>query len=374
MATPAPANFDYAQMRRIVGDLFVHRPWIYWTDMIVSMTIGYTASYGYLDYPIGSWQQVACFFIAGFAFYRLGTFMHEIVHMRHDEMRWFRFVWNISNGVQLVTPSHFYESHLDHHNTGAYGTGRDGEYLPLGRGIFAHLFNYLITALMLPALVIFRFMVITPLALVFPGLRRWAWQHWSSFVMNFGYRRSLPKEPQHWMWTALEVWCSVRCWMVIVLVLQGDAPWRRLPLVYLMASFIMGINLVRTFVAHRWHGSGAAMSHRDQILDTNTIVGDWFFTELLCPLGMRYHALHHLFPALPYHNLGIAHRRLMRELPADAAYRQTVYSGFWTALAASLRDAWQEGRSGGENSAEWYARRKELLGEEPETVLEDASA
>jgi fatty acid desaturase len=168
-------------------------------------------------------------------------------------------------------------------------------------------------------------------------------------VINFGYCRPLPKEPQHWMWTALEVWCSVRCWMVIVLVLQGDAPWRRLPLVYLMASFIMGINLVRTFVSHRWHSSGEAMSHQDQILDTNTIVGDWFFTELLCPLGMRYHALHHLFPALPYHNLGIAHRRLMRELPADAAYRQTVYSGFWS------------------------ARRKEHLGEEPEPVLEDAA-
>jgi hypothetical protein len=64
----------------------------------------------------------------------------------------------------------------------------------------------------------------------------------------------------------------------------------------------------------------------------------------------------------------------MRELPADAAYRQTVYSGFWSALAASLRDAFQEGRSQGENSAQWYARRRELLGEPRETVLEDASA
>jgi hypothetical protein len=37
------------------------------------------------------------------------------------------------------------------------------------------------------------------------------------------------------------------------------------------------------------------------------------------PLGLRYHALHHLFPSLPYHALGTAHRRLIVALPPDSA-------------------------------------------------------
>jgi fatty acid desaturase len=39
-------------------------------------------------------------------------------------------------------------------------------------------------------------------------------------------------------------------------------------------------------------------------------------------VGLRYHALHHLMPRLPYHNLGTAHRRLVEALPADHAYRR----------------------------------------------------
>src|SRR5262249_39054086 len=143
-------GLEYAEMRRLVADLFEHKAWIYWLDMCVSMAIGYGAATIYLDTRFGWVIQTVAFLIAGVALYRLGTFMHEIVHMRHDEMNFFKFSWNVLNGVQLVTPSHFYENHIDHHNTGMYGTGNDGEYLPLGRGIFAHLANYLVTALLLP--------------------------------------------------------------------------------------------------------------------------------------------------------------------------------------------------------------------------------
>ena len=32
---------------------------------------------------------------------------------------------------------------------------------------------------------------------------------------------------------------------------------------------------------------------------------------LIAPVGLRYHALHHWIPSLPYHNLGRAHRLLI---------------------------------------------------------------
>jgi fatty acid desaturase len=58
--------------------------------------------------------------------------------------------------------------------------------------------------------------------------------------------------------------------------------------------------------------------------------------EMWGPVGLRFHALHHLFPSLPYHNLGRAHERLMAELPADSAYRQTNSNS----LRQSLKRLW----------------------------------
>jgi fatty acid desaturase len=46
-----------------------------------------------------------------------------------------------------------------------------------------------------------------------------------------------------------------------------------------------------------------------QYLDS-TNVPDGFLPYLWAPVGLRYHALHHLLPSLPYHSLGEAHRRI----------------------------------------------------------------
>jgi fatty acid desaturase len=62
---------------------------------------------------------------------------------------------------------------------------------------------------------------------------------------------------------------------------------------------------------------------------------------LWAPLGQRYHALHHVFPSIPYHWLGVAHRRLMRQLPADNPYRKTVRKG----LIKALIEMWTRARN-----------------------------
>jgi fatty acid desaturase len=54
------------------------------------------------------------------------------------------------------------------------------------------------------------------------------------------------------------------------------------------------------------------------------------------PLGLRYHAIHHLLPAVPCHNLGLAHRRLTNALPADSPYHQTRQAGLWSAILDSF--------------------------------------
>ena len=83
------------------------------------------------------------------------------------------------------------------------------------------------------------------------------------------------------------------------------------------------------------------MSYLEQLEDSINIPGQPVLTGLLFPVGLRFHALHHLFPTLPYHVLPSAHRRLMAELPADSPYRRTVVDnylgvvrGMWNAAMA----------------------------------------
>ena len=48
---------------------------------------------------------------------------------------------------------------------------------------------------------------------------------------------------------------------------------------------------------------------------------------LWAPVGLRYHALHHLLPSLPYHSLGEAHRRLSAHLGAGSTYARASGTG-----------------------------------------------
>jgi fatty acid desaturase len=79
------------------------------------------------------------------------------------------------------------------------------------------------------------------------------------------------------------------------------------------------------------------------MLDTINYDRARWAAELWGPVGLRLHALHHLMPALPYHALPEAHRRLVSALPPDSAYRLTESPG----LLASLADLWRvAGRDG----------------------------
>jgi fatty acid desaturase len=103
------------------------------------------------------------------------------------------------------------------------------------------------------------------------------------------------------------------------------------------------LNHVRTLGAHRFAHRGEAMTFVDQLLDSVNYPRHPLISAIWGPVGLRFHALHHLFPSLPYHSLGEAHRRLMVQLPATSPYRQTESPG----LIASLRDLWSRARAAG---------------------------
>ncbi len=357
-------KFSVRQARRIVADLFVHRPIVYWTDFLVSLAMGYTFAGLYFRSPLFSLRQLVCFLVAGFALFRVGSFIHEIVHLSGKTLRTFRITWNILAGIPMLMPSYFYENHIDHHSANHYGTGRDGEYLPLGHGTLHELLRFYLQAVLLPPAVFFRFLIMTPISFLHPSLRRWVLQHASSYVINLRYRRKIPADAPWAAIAALECCCCLRSWAVVGATYAGLVPWYQILLLYALGMMTLGLNYVRNLVAHHYQSEGKPISYIDQLDDSVNIEGVPVLTELFFPLNLRYHALHHLFPTLPYHNLPVAHRRLLAALPAGSLYHQTVYPGFLSVATQRFHDALVSSRRGSRalrTSKLWYARRRREL-------------
>ena len=79
------------------------------------------------------------------------------------------------------------------------------------------------------------------------------------------------------------------------------------------------------------------MTFLDQLLDSVNYPHRPWITELWGPVGTRFHALHHLFPSLPYHAFPEAHRRLMKALPEDSPYRLTEERSLTSAVIDLVR-------------------------------------
>ncbi|MEX0807705.1 MAG: fatty acid desaturase [Dongiaceae bacterium] len=331
------SEFAVNEARLIAADLFRHKPILYWIDFAISYSIAVGATIVYFAEPNFSWLQIAMWFVAGFAIFRTGVFIHEIVHMPARHMTGFKVAWNVLFGLPMLTPSFMYSNHRDHHNRRHYGTAKDGEYLPMGIEGRDIILRYLLQILLLPAFAMFRFFVLTPLTIVAPPLRRWVLERASSYVCNPDYRRELPPNEDRSWWLPAEIGCFLLMIVLIVGIATTALHWWIIAEIYLLGMLGVGLNWFRNLLAHRYCNHGGELTHAQQLLDTITIGGRSPLIPLLFPVGMRYHALHHLFPAIPYHNLGEGHRRLMAQLPAGSSYRKTVSPGLWAVLSELWR-------------------------------------
>ena len=337
-----PARLGRQEARDIIKDLFAHDARIYWADFLISLGVAYGAVAVFLWTRAFSAANVAAFIVAAFALFRGGVFIHEIVHLPAGRLRVFRAAWNILFAIPTLTPSFTYQSHVDHHNPRRFGTAKDGEYLPLGTPPARRIVLYLLQVPLLPLLAILRFLVLTPVSFLHPRVRQWVLERASSYVINPGYRRPPGARERRTAWwvAALEISIFVELAAFFALLASGRLAWAIAAELYLLGTFAAGLNWVRTLAAHGYRNTGAQLSFEEQIEDSITIAGNPLTAALLFPVGLRYHALHHWFPELPYHSLGRAHRRLMAQLPPDSPYRGTLRPGFLPVA----RDLWRGAR------------------------------
>jgi len=140
---------------------------------------------------------------------------------------------------------------------------------------------------------------------------------------------------EHRRAVATEVAILLAWGLAFALAASGVLPLRTFAIWYGVLATIGFVNTLRTLGAHRYESDGRPMTRLEQLADSIDTPGA-FWTELWAPVGLRYHALHHYFPGLPYHNLGKAYRRLMAALAQEAAYRDSTSPS----LPASLSALW----------------------------------
>lgn len=328
------SDFSVRQAREICRDLFEPSAKIYWTDFLISIIVGWACFALLRRGPTLGWQALG-YVGAVLLFYRAGSFIHELIHLRTGTYFAFHVVWNLMCGIPLLMPSFMYTTHIAHHARNHYGTEDDGEYLPLGTGKLSGVVLYLCQPFVLPLLAIVRFLILTPLCWISPQLRRLVQQRASSLVMDPKFIRPLPSHKEIVGWRVQETATWAFTTVAAVLFFTGVLPWSLLFKVYLISLGTLFINEFRTLGAHRFIYDGKhELTFVEQLVDSVNYPTKPLLTGLWAPVGLRYHALHHLFPSMPYHNLHAAHCRLMAQLPADSIYRQVNSPG----LLATLKD------------------------------------
>ena len=311
---PSPVNLD--TVRVLVADLREARPAVYFADLLFSASVGWLLfALAVLAVP---WSiKLAAFAVSSVLLYRALAFIHELFHQQ--AMKGFRATWHALAGVPLLIPFLLYlPIHQGHHSARSYGTVHDGEYDQF-HGRFRRMTLKLFALnLALPLALWVRFAVLTPLSALLPGVRRKVIPEFVHMALRMPFRaaevKASARREAYWV----EAFCALFGWALVALAVTGHAA----VLLWWAAQVIAiaTLNTVRALCStHLYVEDTEGRDARGQLLDSLN-VGGGLLTTLLCPVGLRYHALHHIAPYLPYHALGVAHARLLQRLPAGSEY------------------------------------------------------
>jgi fatty acid desaturase len=330
-------SLDEGQMRLLVRDLHRVSAKVYWTDLLASAISGWACFAGAVKLRPFSPLMLTMTALAAFLLYRAVCFMHEISHQNRRTLPGFESIWNLVTGYPLLMPSFMYVGvHNDHHKLTTYGTPEDPEYLPFARSSRMTVL-FAIESFLIPVFLLVRFLLASPVGLIFPGMHNWLVVHASSLTMNIQYRRNpnpkLIASVRRHSAGILIMWSAA-----IALAMLGLIPWRVFGVWFAVCAVASFINTLRTLGSHGYESTGEPMDRTGQLLDSIDTPGR-FWTELWAPVGLRYHAVHHYFPGIPYHNLPEAYRRFISTIPISTNYRRMSSPS----LQHSLRSLYRKG-------------------------------
>ena len=340
-AHPEAADFPLKEARKLVRDLWKPNARIYWTDFTLSTVIGWGAVVAAVMLPLASIGQIAALVVAMLALYRAVIFIHELAHFPKGTFTGFRRFWNATCGMPLMVPAYTYaDVHIDHHKPQHYGTAEDGEYLPFAVDEPWKIIAFVAQAFIVPVLLAARYAVLMPLTLISGKFRTYIWQRASSLVIDFAYIRPNPKRDQVNGWLIEDVLTGLYAYTAIGLFYQDILPLAFFAVWYVVTFSIFVLNGLRTLAAHAYRNGGRERMNRQQeFLDSVDIPGNRYISSLWAPVGLRFHATHHLFPGMPYHALETAYFRLKDELPDNRLFLAASRKNLLSAVAQLWREA-----------------------------------
>lgn len=315
----------------------------YWVDFLFTWSLFIAGMAAWLFAPL-AWSIVGLI-VGIFAAYRCGSFMHEIVHFnrRSKAEMAFKAGWNLLFGIIILSPSRLYDAHLEHHMPKSFATIEDPEYVPITNRSFFGLAFFVFHHVLGPITLVAVRMLLNPIIWLFPA---WGAKlmngKGTSLVINWDY---IPTDKTK---ATIFDHCAIMAstallYGYVTMIISGLVPLMMVAKILALIIISMVLNGVRTLVAHRYiNYDRRSVSREEQLLDSVNLMGNPIIGGLLAPVGLRYHALHHLVQALPYHSLEPAHRKLIAELPEDDSYHQ---------VNISLLQAMRELKSGEKSSS-----------------------
>jgi fatty acid desaturase len=239
-----------------------------------------------------------------------------------------------------MIPSFLYKGvHNDHHNINLYGTRGDGEYFPFVHEGKFKIILFILFSFFVPVLFAVRFIFLTPLSYCHQSIRLLVLEKFSSLSIDLSYRRTRSSLNSVGMWQVQELSACLYGWVFLLMVIQDIVHYKVLNLWFVTFGAVFFINSVRTLCAHRYRYSGnQALGLSEQLLDSVNIPKS-FFGFLWAPVGLRFHATHHLIPEMPYHSLGKTHERLMKNFSYKNLYKQTNSNSVYSALSRIWRES-----------------------------------
>ncbi len=315
----------------------------YWADFLFTWSLFISGMMAWLFAP-AIWSILGLI-IGIFAAYRCGSFMHEIVHFnrRNKSEMAFKAGWNILFGIPILSPSHLYDAHLEHHMPDSFATVQDPEYVPIHNRSLLGLAHFVNGHVIGPISMVALRMLLNPIIWIFPSLGNRLMQgKGTALVINWDYIPTGKQKPTQFDQTAI-IMATLLLYIYLAAIISGFVPLLTALKILVLVVLSMVINGVRTLVAHRYiNYDRQSVSREAQLLDSVNLIGNRLFGGLLAPVGLRYHALHHLVQTLPYHGLEKAHEALMAQLPADDVYRS---------VNVTVGEAMQQLRSGEKTSS-----------------------